>query len=246
MFELKVTASKVLGTCTSDTPMKRGDYFIVRDGDITIPQGGHICLYALQNLLPVIALKERALAQAHDEDWVWRVRHVQCPDPNGRVIFTIDQVRKLEKADRAVPSGRAASGEAPVQTAAVGMEAASNGVMEAGSNGVMEAGSSDPANSGAPRTDVGGNSGPRDLRVVVERVGGSCTSGMRPGDAFVLRGGRLHIPDGRHFCLYALAAALPLLPAKQRHLAPDDWMATEHRVMCPDPAGNVVLRIDAL
>jgi uncharacterized repeat protein (TIGR04076 family) len=262
MFELKVAVSKVLGTCTSDVPMRRGDYFVVRDGDITIPEGGHICLYALQNLLPVITPKERALAEAHDEDWMWRVRHVQCPDPNGRVIFTVDQVRTLEKADRAVPSGRAANSGAPVQKAAVEpgagadveMRAGPNGFVEAGSdvekeaasNGFVEAGSSDPANPCAERAEVRGNGRPRDLRVVVERVGGTCTSGMKPGDEFVLRGGRVHIPVGRHFCLYALAAALPLLPAKQRQLAPDDWMATEHRVICPDPAGNVVLRIETL
>ena len=40
MYELKVTASKVLGTCTADPQVKVGDYFTVRDGDIRIPDGG--------------------------------------------------------------------------------------------------------------------------------------------------------------------------------------------------------------
>ena len=55
-----------------------------------------------------------------------------------------------------------------------------------------------------------------DLKVTVETVKGRCTSGMKPGNYFILRSGRLYIPADRHFCLYALQAVLPLLPAKQR------------------------------
>jgi uncharacterized repeat protein (TIGR04076 family) len=66
---------------------------------------------------------------------------------------------------------------------------------------------------------------------------------MKPGDWFAMRDGRLYIPAGRHFCLYALHAALPLLPAKQRPVEPWDWMADDHTVICPDPAGNVIMGI---
>jgi uncharacterized repeat protein (TIGR04076 family) len=217
MFELKITVSKVLGTCTSDEPMTRGDHFFVRDGDLHIPEGGHICLYALQNLLPLIPAKERALAESHDEDWMWRVRHVQCPDPKGRVVFTIDQVRTLGKDDRQEPVAKTSA------------------VPDSGSGFPAEAALD--SGSDCPVT-------PCDLRVVVEQVKGTCTSGMRPGDYFLLRGGRIFIPSERHFCLYALQAALPLLPAKQRRPAAGDWMAEEHHVICPDPAGNVILRIE--
>jgi uncharacterized repeat protein (TIGR04076 family) len=86
--------------------------------------------------------------------------------------------------------------------------------------------------------------GLRDLRVVVEEVRGKCTSGMQPGDHFVLRSGRLYIPAGRHFCLYALHAVLPLLPAKQRPLADGDWLKADSQVICPDPAGNVIMSIE--
>ncbi len=54
----------------------------------------------------------------------------------------------------------------------------------------------------------------------------------------------LTIPPERHFCLYALQAALPLLPAKQRPLPEGDWLREDSQVVCPDPAGNVVLRIE--
>ena len=80
--------------------------------------------------------------------------------------------------------------------------------------------------------------------MVVEEVRGKCTSGMQPGDHFILRSGRLYIPADRHFCLYALQAVLPMLPAKQRPMAEGDWMASAQHVICPDPAGNVVMRIE--
>ena len=41
----------------------------------------------------------------------------------------------------------------------------------------------------------------------------------------------------------ALHAALPLLSAKQRPVEPWDSMADDHTVICPDPAGNVIMRI---
>lgn len=82
------------------------------------------------------------------------------------------------------------------------------------------------------------------LRVVVDEVGGRCTSGMKRGDYFLMRRGRLYVPANRHFCLYALQAALPFLSGKQRTLQDGDWLKEENRFICPDPAGNVILRID--
>ncbi len=205
MYELKVSVTKVLGACTADPPMKLGDYFTVRDGDIRIPDGGHVCLYALQSLLPLVTPKERDIAEAQDEDWMWRVHHAQCPDPEGRVVFKIDRTGKV-RTDTESDEG-AAEGE-PIEA----VESSAGGL--------------------------------RDLRVAVEAVKGKCTSGMRPGDCFILRSGRLYIPAGRHFCLYALHAALPLLPAKQRPLEDGDWLKEDCHVICPDPAGNVIMRIE--
>lgn len=222
MYELKVAVGKVLGTCTADPPMKRGDHFIVRDGDITIPDGGYICLWALQSLLPVITPKEREICEHKDDDWMWRVHHVQCPDPNGRVVFKIEQTGRLDT--RATAPGDRAGNPA-----------------EAGSHVGKGA---NPAEAGSRIASSGTRNGVRNLRVVVERVKGKCTSRLQPGDCFLLREGRLYIPAGRHFCLYALHAALPLLPAKQRSSHAGDWLATDDRVICPDPAGNVVMRIE--
>ena len=211
MYELKINVTKVLGACTADPPMKPGDYFIVHDGDIKIPEGGYICLWALQSMLPVITPKEREILEEKDEDWMWRVHHVQCPDPKGRVIFQIERVGRVQKDAQGTENARRGEGSAKVESVE------------------------------GPR-DVSG--GLKDLRVVVEEVRGKCTSGMRTGDVFILREGLLYIPAHRHFCLYALHAVLPLLPAKQRPLEDGDWLKEDSHVICPDPAGNVIMRIE--
>ena len=83
-----------------------------------------------------------------------------------------------------------------------------------------------------------------DLEIVVERIEGHCTCAMRVGDRVRLRSGKLSLPAGGDFCLYALQAAIPLLPAKQRQGHPTDWMETDTRVTCPDPACRLIMRID--
>ena len=84
-----------------------------------------------------------------------------------------------------------------------------------------------------------------EIRVVVDRIEGRSVCGMKPGDSFcVTDSSRLSMPDGGHFCLYALAAVLPLLPARQRALEPDDWMARDTEVSCPDPDERVIMRIE--
>lgn len=83
-----------------------------------------------------------------------------------------------------------------------------------------------------------------DLAIIVERIDGHCTCNMAVGDRFYLRSGKLSLPPGGDFCLYALQAAIPLLPAKQRHNHPADWIESDSRVTCPDPACRLIMRID--
>lgn len=83
-----------------------------------------------------------------------------------------------------------------------------------------------------------------DLTVVVEKIEGHCTCKMNEGDKFYMRSGKISMPDGGDFCLYALQAVIPLLPAKQRPNHPADWMETDTRVVCPDPACRLIMRID--
>jgi uncharacterized repeat protein (TIGR04076 family) len=84
-----------------------------------------------------------------------------------------------------------------------------------------------------------------DLRVTVESIEGRSVCGLVVGDYFeVTHSSQLTIPAGRHFCIYALAAVLPLLAAKQRSLPEDDWLEHESLVCCPDPEERLVMKID--
>ncbi|MBI5029051.1 MAG: TIGR04076 family protein [Chloroflexi bacterium] len=83
-----------------------------------------------------------------------------------------------------------------------------------------------------------------DLRVIVESVGEHCTCAVKVGDYFEIQSGKISLPPGQLFCLYALQSALPLLPAKQRPLQSADWMTTDTRVTCPDPACKMIMRIE--
>lgn len=86
-----------------------------------------------------------------------------------------------------------------------------------------------------------------DLRVTVERIEGRSVCGLEVGDYFELtESSRVRIPEGRHFCLYALQAVIPLLPAKQRQLPGDDWLELDSLVCCPDPEERLVMRIERI
>src|SRR3954452_15573546 len=86
-----------------------------------------------------------------------------------------------------------------------------------------------------------------DLRITVERIEGRSVCGLEVGDYFeVTESSRVRIPAGKHFCLYALASVLPLLPAKQRDLPPGDWLEQDALVACPDPDERVIMRIERI
>jgi len=86
-----------------------------------------------------------------------------------------------------------------------------------------------------------------DLRVTVERIEGRSVCGLQVGDYFeVTESSRIRIPEGRHFCIYALQSVLPLLPAKQRQLPESDWLEQDSLVSCPDPDERVVMRIERI
>lgn len=86
-----------------------------------------------------------------------------------------------------------------------------------------------------------------DLRVTVERIEGRSVCGLQVGDYFELtNSNELRIPPDRHFCIYALQSVIPLLPAKQRELPDDDWLARDSLVACPDPDERVVMRIERI
>ena len=86
-----------------------------------------------------------------------------------------------------------------------------------------------------------------DLRVTVERIEGRSVCGLAVGDSFeVTESSRVRIPEGKHFCLYALSSVLPLLPAKQRQMPPGDWLEQDNFVACPDPDERTIMRIERI
>ncbi|REJ76801.1 MAG: TIGR04076 family protein, partial [Acidobacteria bacterium] len=83
-----------------------------------------------------------------------------------------------------------------------------------------------------------------DLRVTVVGEPRDMVCDHRPGDWFEVSGENLTLPEGQAFSIYALAAILPLLPAKQRDTAATDWMSTDAEIACPDPHCGARFRIE--
>lgn len=92
MFDLRVIVEEVRGFC--DLPMTPGDYFEVRGGRITIPAGKHMCLWAMSSILPMLPAKQRNIEE--ENDWLPGTSQMCCPDPNGMVIFRIEQINTEE------------------------------------------------------------------------------------------------------------------------------------------------------
>jgi uncharacterized repeat protein (TIGR04076 family) len=82
-----------------------------------------------------------------------------------------------------------------------------------------------------------------DLHVEVVGDQGSMVCGHTVGDYFEVSGEELSLPADQGFSIYALAAILPLLPAKQRMTDKNDWMTTDAEIACPDPHCGARFRI---
>ena len=73
------------------------------------------------------------------------------------------------------------------------------------------------------------------LKVEVIATERPMVCGHKVGDYFLVEGENLIFPENNSFSMYALSAILPLLPAKQRELHPNDWMLSDAEIACPDP-----------
>jgi len=81
------------------------------------------------------------------------------------------------------------------------------------------------------------------LRVEISERSGTIIGRHQVGDHFEVIGEDIFLPPGQGFSLYALAALLPLLPAKQRPTHDNDWMTSDEYVADPDPNCKAVYRI---
>lgn len=84
-----------------------------------------------------------------------------------------------------------------------------------------------------------------DLRVTVDRIEGRSACGMAVGDYFeVTDSAHLRVPEGKKFCVWALASVLPFLTGKQRKLPAGDWLEQDTLFCCPDPEEGLVMRVE--
>lgn len=74
-----------------------------------------------------------------------------------------------------------------------------------------------------------------DLKVEVIPSDKPMVCSHKAGDYFLVIGENLVFPENNSFSMYALAALLPMLPAKQRPLHENDWMLSDSIIACPDP-----------
>lgn len=87
------------------------------------------------------------------------------------------------------------------------------------------------------------------LKVTMQHTkdGRKAYSRQADGTYFIASGENLIFPSGDHsFPMYALAAVMPLLPAKQRVIDPMDWMSTDCIIADPDPHSGIEYQIERL
>ena len=82
-----------------------------------------------------------------------------------------------------------------------------------------------------------------DLKVEVVATDKPMVCSHTAGDYFLVEGENLVFPEKNAFSLYALAALLPMLPAKQRPLHKNDWMLSDSLIACPDPNCGALFKI---
>jgi len=90
MHRLKVSVERIDGYCNQ--PMLVGDHFFVEGGKITIPADKHICMWALQSMMPIFPLMQRDSDTKGD----WTAKEsgqvFVCPDPKGKVHYRIERI----------------------------------------------------------------------------------------------------------------------------------------------------------
>ena len=94
MPKIKITVERIDGYC--NLPVKVGDFFYVEDSKLSVPEGGFVCIWALQSMMPVFPIfaEKDSLKNGH---WVKDVKHFSCPDPKGLVQYRLEEMEKEEE-----------------------------------------------------------------------------------------------------------------------------------------------------
>lgn len=83
---LKVTVVKAEGPCSRS---KAGSIFYVRNACIEIPPGEKVCIFALSSLLAT--LSGAIINNEKGEGILDILKEWQCPDPEAKVVFRIEE-----------------------------------------------------------------------------------------------------------------------------------------------------------
>lgn len=87
MARIKVSVERIDGYC--NLPVQVGDHFFVEDSKLCVPDGKHVCIWALQSMMPVfpvLSVKDKL----DDGHWVKKVKNFSCPDPKGLVQYRLE------------------------------------------------------------------------------------------------------------------------------------------------------------
>ncbi len=91
MAKVKVSVERIDGYC--NLPMQIGNHFFIEDSILTVPEGQHICIWALQSMMPIFPVLQHR-DKLDDGDWEKTVKNFSCPDPDGRVIYRLDIIEE--------------------------------------------------------------------------------------------------------------------------------------------------------
>lgn len=86
MYSIRVTVERIDGYCSQ--PMLVGDSFTLDGGKLRIPDGKYVCMWALQAMMPIFPLLQRAEVSTKG-DWTRKATQFVCPDPRGLVHYRI-------------------------------------------------------------------------------------------------------------------------------------------------------------
>ncbi len=87
MYKLKVSVTSMLGKCPNH---EIGDYFIIENDVLFVPDGEKVCIWSLSTLLPFLS----GIQRKHDEesDWLSDTKYIECPDPEVKLIWEIEKI----------------------------------------------------------------------------------------------------------------------------------------------------------
>jgi len=94
LSKIKISVERIDGYC--NLPMQVGDYFFIENSKLTVPAGKHICIWALQSMMPIfpiLSVKDKL----EDGHWVGKVKTFSCPDPKGLVQYRLEIVEANSK-----------------------------------------------------------------------------------------------------------------------------------------------------